>query len=145
MSEFQVLNDVVAWIRLHPERFFAGGVVTAQQLLVQVVRDAIVQSALPVTVDRVGRWWIVVSNHDWLEIQDDQSIVDLFQKLIPLPVAGPECHRTEVLLTAFARSVVTATPKGIVVVKGSADGLMEYLGGVQLFGANGRVVAFTFD
>ena len=69
--------------------------------------DAMVLGATEVDVVRAGEWWTVASDTDWLAKPCECALDKLFHQVIPFPEAGPNSMRSEILLTAFARDVVT--------------------------------------
>lgn len=80
---------------------------SAPFLASQLVRNLNITGSLPVHVDCVDGWWIVVSDKDWL-IQPDRPVsMQNFHHIVPFPEAGREASRSEILLTAFASAVVT--------------------------------------
>jgi hypothetical protein len=63
-------------------------------------------------------WKIIDSQTDWVA-ETGLSIKQLFSQIVPLPEAGPNSMRAEILLTGFARDVISSGPEGKVVIKGS--------------------------
>jgi hypothetical protein len=82
---------------------FLGGMKRAngERLAARMLSDLIWSGALPAHVNRLGQWWEVSSAMDWLATQDGIGI-DAFARIVPFPVAGPNSHHSEILLTAFA-------------------------------------------
>ncbi len=101
------LTDAVGFVRGHPEIFFAGATPSAGACAQQLVGEVLALGATDVTVERVGDWWIVSSSLDWF--LPDQSAEEQVRRLVPLPQAGVNCSRVEVVLVAFAEAVATLT------------------------------------
>ena len=117
---FNVIDDAVSWVRNHAERFFITGKPNEFELVRSVWMDAILCDAkYVVTVHRDG-FWIVGASTDWLE-QAQVSVEDLFTKLLPLPAAGPNSVRSEVLLNAFCADVWAASTEQVQHVKGAGE------------------------
>lgn len=57
-------------------------------------------------VTEIDGWWILAANQDWLPSEEDG--LRPFRELVHFPEAGVNASRSEILLTAFARVVITA-------------------------------------
>lgn len=98
--------------------------------------------SLPFVVEKADAWWIIASRRDWLVSSEGASLAaSAFSSLLPLPESGPNSHRSEVLLSAFADAVVTAGDDGLQWIKGSAE-RTPLPGGIDVSGRDGRMVAF---
>jgi hypothetical protein len=125
------MNDPVNWVAEHPAMFFPSGNFEARLAAALVVQEALLSGASDVTVRRDAEWWVIESSHDWLPAPLDS---DAFHGVIPFPEAGPNSCRFEILLTAFASDVVTASQAGATAIKGVMSAAFER--------PRGRVVAF---
>ena len=76
-----------------------------ENLATLLVFDATVANARPVIVDRLGKWWLVASPHDWL-VGAGHSVEHLFSHLIPTPQVAANTCRHEVMVAALAEGVV---------------------------------------
>ena len=92
--------------------------VSGAELAANIVGDALLLTSGHVTAFRNAAWWVIASDIDWIAIQSSSSVEDLFSRIVPLPQAGPNSMRGEVLLVAFARDVVTQSENSRHVVKG---------------------------
>lgn len=131
MPDLQPIDDAVKWVADHPAMFFSSGQFDPRLAAALVVQEALLSGASDVTVRREAEWWVIESRDDWLRPPLDS---DAFQRLVPFAEGGPNGTRSEVLLTAFAADVVTASEGTASLVKGMAS---------EMFGGRpGRVVAF---
>ena len=96
--------DALQVVRDHPQWYFRGGAFQARQALALLTDEAVAHGSSELHVENIGGWWLVASSSDWL-----QGDIGAFFSLVPDPVGGPNTSRVEVLLTAFCRSVWTAS------------------------------------
>jgi hypothetical protein len=137
--------DPLDYIRKRPERFLRSGTVTGVELAEILAGDALLLTDAPVTVFRKQGWWIVAGEADWMEGLAGGSVTDLFAHLVPFPQAGVNSMHAEVLLTAFADAVLTATGCAARVIKGTVsqeDAIWEAMKANPRWQ---RVVAFRLD
>jgi hypothetical protein len=104
-SAVRVLDDAVAYVRANPALFVKGGEFDPLDAAQAVARVALEAGADAVDVRRLGRWWVIAADKDWLADVDTEAA---FHRITPLPSSTPNRMRPEVLLTAFARTVATA-------------------------------------
>jgi hypothetical protein len=91
--------------------FLPPGEVSGVTLSLRLVADILYVTKRAVSVVQQDQWWIVASEYDWIRAsQGEVSIEEYFTRLIPFPQAGVNTAHGEVLLTAFATRLVTATP-----------------------------------
>jgi phenylpyruvate tautomerase PptA (4-oxalocrotonate tautomerase family) len=62
---------------------------------------------------------VLSAEQDWLQPENDG--LDAFRALLPFPGRGPNAARLEAVLTAFARTVVTARDGRVVVIVEDTD------------------------
>jgi len=122
MSEIQVLDDPIGLIRKKPGMFTRSIPVSGIELATNIVSEALLltKGKGRVTTFCTDTWWVVASDVDWIANESEHPIQDIFSRILPLPQAGPNSMRGEVLLTAFARDVITQGIDGQHVIKGSA-------------------------
>lgn len=113
-----VLQDPVEYVRNHPQLFLRSGRVDGRELAEALVADALVLTDGPVTVERRNGWWIVGCESDWMTRQASGSVADLFHKIVPFPEAGPNSLHCEILLTAFADTVVISDERTVHPIQG---------------------------
>jgi len=106
--------------------------------------DAFVLGATDVLIQRANEVVTVAANQDWLELGRfrDVPAKDLFKSLRPFTELGVNCHRHEVVVGAFCRSILIMDRNGATLVQGDkAD-----FDGIQLPDFDGpsqpRLVAF---
>ncbi len=121
--------------------------VSGVELATNIVSEALLltEGKGRVTTFVTDTWWVVASDVDWIANEPDYLVEDVFSHSIPLPQAGPNSMRGEVLLKAFARDVVTQGVAGQHVVKGSTHASSNLW--PMLISQQGwkRVVAFRME
>jgi hypothetical protein len=98
--------------------FLRSGQVNGRELAESILGDALILTDGPVTVLHRGEWWLVVAEADWMTRQSSGSVDDLFSKIVSFPEAGPNSMHSEVLLTAFAKDVITKDATTLRTIKG---------------------------
>jgi hypothetical protein len=96
--------DALAAVRQHPEWHFRSGTFDAREALALLTDEAVQHGSVDLFVQQIDDWWVLASSHDWLE-----GDLSAYFSPVPDPARGPNTSRVEVLLTAFCRSVWTAT------------------------------------
>jgi hypothetical protein len=118
-NDVQIFEDPLAFIRAHPQMFLAE--VAAEDLALNLVRGIVLLNNGPVSLAHFDRWWLVAAEADWMSADAGATAEDVFHRLVPFPEAGPNSIRPEVLLTAFATTVVTWHLGRVTVVKGEVS------------------------
>jgi hypothetical protein len=118
MNDVQILDDPIGFIRKRPGMFVRSQPVSGAELAANIVGDALLLTSGHVTAFRKAAWWVIASDIDWIASQSSPSVEDYFSRIVPLPQAGPNSMRGEVLLVAFARDVVSQGEDGRHVVTG---------------------------
>jgi hypothetical protein len=141
-NDLQILDDPIGLIRRNPSMYLRGAEgAVGEHLAARMLFDLVLLGALPAHVDRLGQWWEISAGKDWLAAPDGKGI-DVFVTIVPFPMAGPNSHRSEILLTAFADAVVTSGSDGVHWIKGDPSMTPQ----PQVRGPNnpgsGRLVAF---
>ncbi|WP_095988978.1 hypothetical protein [Cystobacter fuscus] len=110
-----------------------------------IVTEAILVTSGPVTALRRDRWWVIYSPLDWFG-EYSEKIDELFGRIVPFPEGGRNSSRAEIVLTAFASSVVTASATRVQWIKkrdiASVDPTAAW---VQQSQPLGRLVAFLWE
>jgi hypothetical protein len=113
--------DPISHIRSNPAMYLPqlpGGVDLSSYLAERLVSDAMTLGATHVDVCRNDDWWTVASDKDWLAGQGESDVAALFAGVVPFPKAGVNSMRAEVLLTAFARDILTSDEQSAQLIKG---------------------------
>ena len=134
--------DSLAYVRSNPERFFRLGVPSGVEIAKALVGNALLLGASELSVLRLGSWWMVCGNVDWIGEGSDETA---FSKIVPFPEAGDNSMRAEILATAFCSAVITSSDGLKKVVSGSVpdgDNIWRELPSSRKWR---RVVAFQFD
>lgn len=117
----QALADAIDYVRQRPERFFRGGSPEPVELVTHVVSEALLLGGSETCTMHRGDWWVISSNVDWLATCPDYAPEELFFRIVAFPEAGPNSMRAEILLTAFAQQVITASADQQSIIKGQAS------------------------
>jgi hypothetical protein len=128
----------VEYVRSRPELYFQGPV-DHSWLLGLVVSGALAHGARDLQVTETDGWWSISSSFDWL----GDDTIDAFFTLKPSPATGPNTHRMEILLLAFAEDVWTAAP-GDPVALSRPGPAPEPVRRWLATGAGGRLIVFRF-
>lgn len=117
--------------------------VTADLLASDLVSDAFVLDAFPISVDRWDEWTIVSSPIDWIAKNLTVSVRSSFFSVDFFPEKGRETFRCNIFLATFCENVVTYSSAGESdIIKGREDlaTLEQYLSTNHV---GKRVVAFS--
>lgn len=112
-------------IRENPEFYTASGSPSGVEIATNIGSDALILGANSVLTTRYHDWWIVGADLDWLRspCKCNATPIEFFQRLIGFPELAVNSHRHEVVATAFADVVVSASGADRIIAKGevSAD------------------------
>ena len=126
--------DPLEHIRSHPQMYLPGGIVDPVHLATRSAGDALSLSANRVELVHENEWWIVRADLDWLfeiplngvcgvpgnpPVHAFYSIHEIFNNIVPIPQAGVNSFRSEILLTVFAKQVITAAGYKVDIIKPS--------------------------
>ena len=114
------LDDPVESIRSHPDMYLRGGF-NASSMAGRLAGDALMLGALHVTITRSDMWHIISADNDWLSAHPPVEPRETFFQIVRFPEAGVNSMRGEILLTAFASKVISASSHNRFVVKGSVE------------------------
>lgn len=127
--------STIAQIRKNASMYFRSGSFNAVEMIERLVGEAVLLGAESVQINIKSPWFIVSSEHDWLQ----GFAGDPFSEIISYPAGGSNSMLEEVLLAAFSKSVFTITNGKLRRIKGEflSDWKSIVHGHVQ------RVIAFT--
>jgi len=138
-------NDAIKFIRDNPQIFFGNQTLPDGYTLASALfRDIALHDALPLKITKTNNWWVLIADKDWLKSQEGGA-VNVFSQMLPFPPAGTNACRAEVLVTAFAKAVITAGKDGTHWISGNEIAKASLPNTVQtdMNGSNkGRLVAF---
>lgn len=100
------LPDPLTHVRSHPEMYLPAGRLEPSDFAARIAADALACGAGRTLAVHHDTWWAVAADIDWLA-GGAPAVADLFRRVIPLPQAGPNSMRGEILLGAFADDVIT--------------------------------------
>jgi hypothetical protein len=72
-----------------------------------MARDLILIGSIPIHVECIDGWWLVWSANDWLREPNGSVSYRNFDQIVHFPEAGREACRSEILLRAFADTLIT--------------------------------------
>lgn len=119
-EDIEWLDDSVEFIRSRPDMFLRGEF-NPSDMAGRLAGDALILGALHVTITRGDMWHIISADNDWLSAHPPVEPREAFFQIVRFPEAGDNSMRGEVLLTAFASKVISASPHDRFVVKGSIE------------------------
>lgn len=93
-----------------------------------------------ITAQKIGDWWVITANRDWLCAHDGSLDLTFFKGAKPLN-REVNASRSEWLINAYARTLVTVGPGGSRVLKGMCPASNEIWKILADLGAT-RAVAF---
>lgn len=137
-SHVQVFTGLEGVRRLE-SRFFRSGHFDPIEVASMIVEEALLCGSPDIDVRRIGNWVVVSSSSDWLSEGGHDVSAKAFARVQSYKEGDDDSMRPEVLLAAFARTVVTyadGTPTEIVA---DETGKESPPPGVETFGR--RVVA----
>jgi hypothetical protein len=141
------ITDPIEFIRTRPEMYVPEGHVPGAILAGRLVADALIgpDQGHHAAARRLNEWWIVGSDWDWVDWYATATVEEYFHRIVPFPNAGPDAIHAEVLLTAFAKDVVTFARSTHWVVRGGVSPTDPIFELPERFPKWRRIVAFRFD
>ena len=108
-------------VRKHPAMFFAGGIVSDQELAARLLDCAIALGAQSAELINLKNWQVVGSNTDWF-VSAKFQVPETLNPPWPAPVPewGENSVRPEMLISLLAQDIFMKTGTGIFRLKGSA-------------------------
>lgn len=110
--------DALAFVKSHPERFLPFHRVDGPSLVMCIVGDIMILTGAVATALTIDAWWVVGATIDWINTASDQDLIRRFEAIVPFPEAGQNSFHCEIILAAFASSLIVFGPSGSCVVKG---------------------------
>jgi hypothetical protein len=117
----KAMDNTIDYIRRNRGRFLRAKKTEPIELVERILGDALYGGASECAVLRQNDWWIIASTTDWLCGHEAYAPEDMFHRIVAMPEAGQNAMRSEVLLTAFAPKVITATPTACLVISGEVS------------------------
>ena len=114
-------------IRSHPEMYFPEGRIGGGYLAGRLVGDVVTGVIGETFAVRTGDWWIVASETDWMSDSHGRSVQSFFECVVPFPEGGQNAMRSEALISARARDVVTSDGTNECIIKGRGDSFLTQL------------------
>lgn len=115
------MDNAIEYICRHRDRFLRAKKTEPIELVERILGDALYSGASECAVLHQNDWWIIASTTDWLGGHAIYTPEDMFYRMVAMPEAGQNAMRGEVLLTAFAQHVITATPAACLVISGEVS------------------------
>jgi hypothetical protein len=130
-DDLYIVESPIEWIKSNKSRFIWEEN-EELQISKNIANEAVILSeGKYVTSLQKGNWWIIASEVDWLRKGSPKYLPstdnEAFTKIFPLPEAGQNSIRSEVLLIAFAKDVVTVLDSTVTVIKGKLSNDIQSL------------------
>lgn len=119
--------------------YFRSGYYSADEAAAVMLSDAQRLGGPQAKLTLHEGWHEIENTNDWLT-HPRWSATELFRHVIPAPELGPNRVRSEVLLTVFADTVITAYRGRVTQIKGTPTA--AELERAAVASQNGRVVGF---
>jgi hypothetical protein len=117
----KAMDNPIDYICRHRDRFLRAKKTEPIELVERILGDALYSGASECAALHKNEWWIIASATDWLGGHETYAPEDMFHRIVAMPEAGQNAMRGEVLLTAFAQKVITATPAACTVISGEVS------------------------
>lgn len=114
------ITDAVEAIRRQPELYTGSAEPTADMLIGRLACDILEVGDRTVSIGRIGEWWIVASDTDWIDANAPEALRCYFSSIIPFPEVGQNTFHCEVLISAFASDVIVFTPQEEIDLQGES-------------------------
>lgn len=129
-----VLSDPFAYVKKIETRVFKAGQFNPEEMVALIVTEALLCRSHRMIVHREGEWYAIYSQQEWLTESDP---LKSFTSIVNYAIEG---MRVEVIAYTFAEAILTASPNGFFVLKGTYANEMPDLVDQALIA--GRLVAF---
>lgn len=116
--------DALAFVRKHRGSFlsYTSDGIKAEELVSRIVFDALILGAADIRVLTADKWFLVASSIPWfLQSLGSLQIDSLFERIVPLPEAGANACRSEILLGAFASDIIVVCNRKIIYKRIQSD------------------------
>lgn len=135
MQRLHIRPQTVAFLRRRLANVFDGEP-TGSMIASNIAFGAAVAGSGHIEMVEHDGWWILASEHNWLQGQasaprDDaptpasqprhSSASELFERIVPFPQQGPTSHRAEIQVTAFAKQAYYSIDGTVTWVIGTAS------------------------
>lgn len=108
--------DVWEYLGRNEGRFFRSGSFDAVKLAGMITTEALIKGAGSVHIVSEEDWLTVKADFHWLGDQEQEA----FRALTPFPESGANGMLAEILAVGFSEGVATASPQGVMVIKGDS-------------------------
>jgi hypothetical protein len=145
-DDIEVVDDPVKVIRRNPI-LYGGQLPRGARLAAALIRDLINQGDVPVQIESLDGWWLIVCQKDWLEPERTQG-KNYWTRMVPTPEVAVESIRSEVVLAALCRNLFTANASGIECIQRSEDlppAMKSRVDQILEIGVAGRIVGFLCE
>jgi len=107
-----------------------------------LVVDALCLNAAPIQVAQIDEWFVVAAEQDWIRAETDLSAYEAFHRVQIFHQRRQNSNRANVMITAFAKEVLTVGPEGLTPIKGDQTTLKHAAAMMEQAYPGWRVVAF---
>jgi hypothetical protein len=134
------------YVKEHPEMFLPKGHISGMALASAILDDIFVQERVSTFVERIGEWWLIGSEFDWIgPYMQGYTLHEYFSRMVGFPEMHVNAVHSEVLLTAFAADVIVFDNSGHERITGTTTLDDLILAARQSHPEFKRAVAFRMD
>jgi len=107
-----------------------------------LVVDALCLNAAPIQIAQIDEWFVVAAEQDWIRAETDLSPYEAFHRVQIFHQHRRNSNRANVMITAFAKEVLTVGPEGLTPIKGDQTTFIDAAAMMERAYPGCRVVAF---
>ena len=137
MNDLKKITDVENLIRSNLHQYINNSQEPSYEIVTNLVADALALSVCNVAVTRVKNWYLVSSDINWcqINIEKNQDVFDIFNRLMAIPERGDNSFRGEILVNIFSQDCFVFDDGDILVIKGEhpQEGLINALPSNHIF------------
>lgn len=142
--ELKILTDPLRANRRARDLYFPVSSAMGEMMMSKLAYQSMILGAPEISVTSHRKWWIFRSSIDWIAARP-QPASEVFTAIVPCPEDGPNSHRYEIVVAAFADAYVSIGKDGEKISRGDVEGILGALEKDRLRFPDGRVLAVRLD
>ena len=142
--EIKILTDPLRAIRRARELYFPLSSTMGEQMMSKLAYQALAFGSPEISIVRHAEWWIFSSSVDWIATRP-QPASEVFTAIVPCPEDGPNSHRYEIVVAAFADAYLSIGKDGEKISHGDIEGISGVLEEDLQRVPDGRVLALRLE
>lgn len=139
--EIEIFTDPIKVIRRARDLYFPVPSRMGEMMMSKLAYQALILGAPETSIARHAEWWIFSASIDWIAARP-QSAAKVFTTIELCPEDGPNSHRYEIVVAAFAGAYLSIGQDGEMVFSGDTENVKREAEKYRLRVPNGRVLAF---